>query len=47
MSAVPGNGVEYFEVSDVPHDVYVVGTILGWLKEQEGIHEAAARFVLQ
>lgn len=47
MSAVPDNRVEYFEVSDVPHDVYVAGTILGWPKEQEEIHEAAARFVLQ
>lgn len=47
MSAVPGNLVEHFEVPDVPHDVYVVGTVLGWPKEQEEIHEAAARFVLQ
>ncbi|KAJ5494449.1 Alpha/beta hydrolase fold-3 [Penicillium fimorum] len=47
MSSVPGNKVEYLEVPDVPHDVYVVGTILGWSKEQKDIHEAAARFVLQ
>ncbi|OKL58736.1 hypothetical protein UA08_06317 [Talaromyces atroroseus] len=46
MSAVPGNRVEYFEVPGVPHDVYVVGSLLGWSKEQEEIHEAAARFVL-
>jgi acetyl esterase/lipase len=47
MSAVPGNLVEHFEVPDVPHDVYVVGTVLGWPKEQQNIHEAAARFVLR
>lgn len=47
MSSVPGNVVEHFEVPDVPHDIYVVGTILGWPKEQEEIYEAAARFVLQ
>ncbi|KAJ5827313.1 Alpha/beta hydrolase fold-3 [Penicillium robsamsonii] len=47
MSSVPGNVVEHLEVPDVPHDVYVVGTILGWPKEQKYIHEAAARFVLQ
>ncbi|KAJ5722764.1 hypothetical protein N7488_000799 [Penicillium malachiteum] len=42
---VPGNQIEYFEVPGVPHDVYVVGTILGWPKEQHEVHEAAARFV--
>ncbi|KXG46727.1 Alpha/beta hydrolase fold-3 [Penicillium griseofulvum] len=47
MSAVPGNLVEYLEVPDVPHDVYAAGTMLGWSKEEEEIHEAAARFVLQ
>ncbi|KAJ5578092.1 Alpha/beta hydrolase fold-3 [Penicillium hispanicum] len=47
MSAIPGNRVEYLEVPGVPHDVYVVGYLFGWPKEQEEIHEAAARFVLQ
>ncbi|KAJ5216608.1 Alpha/beta hydrolase fold-3 [Penicillium cinerascens] len=47
MSAIPGNVAEHFEVPDVPHDIYVVGHLLGWPKEQEDIHEAAARFVLQ
>ena len=47
MSAVPGNRVEYLEIPDVPHDVYVVGTLLGWPKQQIEVHEAAARFVLQ
>ncbi|OQE37945.1 hypothetical protein PENCOP_c009G05378 [Penicillium coprophilum] len=47
MSAIPGNRVEYLEIPDVPHDIYVAGTILGWPKEQEEIHEAAARFVLR
>ena len=47
MSAIPGNVAEHFEVPDAPHDIYVAGALLGWPKEQEEIHEAAARFVLQ
>ncbi|KAJ5116144.1 hypothetical protein N7456_000492 [Penicillium angulare] len=42
-----GNRVEYLEVPGVPHDIYVVGTMLGWPREQVEIHEAAAKFVSQ
>jgi acetyl esterase/lipase len=45
FSIVPGNRVEYYEAPGVPHDVYVVGTLLGWPKEQRDVHEAAASFV--
>lgn len=45
MAAVPGNQVEYLEVPDVPHDIYVLGNVLGWSKEQAKIHESAAEFV--
>lgn len=45
MAAVPGNRVEYLEVPHVPHDIYVLGTVLGWSKEQTQIHESAAEFV--
>lgn len=45
MGAIPGNKVEYMEVPDVPHDIYIAGHILGWSKEQEEIIDAAANFV--
>ncbi|KAJ9393991.1 hypothetical protein DTO282F9_9092 [Paecilomyces variotii] len=47
MRAIPGNRIEYLEVPDVPHDIYAAGNILGWLKEQEEIIDAAATFVSQ
>ncbi|KAL3260874.1 hypothetical protein ABHI18_004214 [Aspergillus niger] len=45
MGAVPGNIVEYLEVPGLPHDIYMMGHILGWQEEQEEMIEAAARFV--
>ncbi|GKZ26940.1 hypothetical protein AbraIFM66951_008113 [Aspergillus brasiliensis] len=45
MRAVPGNRVEYLEMPGLPHDIYMMGHILGWPEEQEEMIEAAARFV--
>ncbi|GLB12168.1 hypothetical protein AtubIFM57258_009446 [Aspergillus tubingensis] len=46
MRAVPGNNVEYLEMPGLPHDIYMMGQILGWQDEQEEMIEAAVRFVL-
>jgi acetyl esterase/lipase len=43
--AIPGNVIEHLEVPDTPHDVYAVGVLLGWKKEQEETIHAAASFV--
>ncbi|KAL4733256.1 Alpha/Beta hydrolase protein [Aspergillus similis] len=43
--AIPGNVIEHLEVPDTPHDVYAVGALLGWKKEQEETIHAAASFV--
>ncbi|PYI11781.1 alpha/beta-hydrolase [Aspergillus sclerotiicarbonarius CBS 121057] len=45
MRAVPGNRIEYLEVPDVPHDIYMIGNILGWPEEQIEMIDAAAEFV--
>lgn len=45
MNDIPENKIEHLEVPNVPHDIYVVGAMLGWPKEQVEIHEAAAKFV--
>ncbi|OOG00633.1 hypothetical protein ASPCADRAFT_511586 [Aspergillus carbonarius ITEM 5010] len=45
MRAVPGNRIEYLEVPDLPHDIYMIGQILGWPEEQNKIIDAAAEFV--
>ncbi|KAJ5662642.1 Alpha/Beta hydrolase protein [Penicillium maclennaniae] len=45
MQTIPGNRVKYLEVSDAPHDIFMVGNILGWLKEAEGSVDAAAAFL--
>ncbi|RAK97551.1 alpha/beta-hydrolase [Aspergillus ibericus CBS 121593] len=45
MRAVPGNRIEYLEVPDVPHDIYMMGHMLGWPEEQTKMMEAAAEFV--
>ncbi|OJJ43923.1 hypothetical protein ASPZODRAFT_135324 [Penicilliopsis zonata CBS 506.65] len=42
---VEGNRVEYLEVADCPHDVYLIGSIAGWKEEQKEIISAAATFV--
>lgn len=46
MRSVPGNKIEYLESPDLPHDIYAIGPVLGWSKEQEEIMDAAVKFVL-
>ncbi|KAJ9144599.1 Alpha/beta hydrolase fold family protein [Pleurostoma richardsiae] len=45
MRAVPGNKVRYMEVPGAPHDIYMVGEILGWSGETEQVFNAAESFV--
>lgn len=45
MRAVPGNRIQYVEVPDAPHDIFMVGNVLGWQKEAEEVVDAAAAFV--
>ncbi|PWY94658.1 alpha/beta-hydrolase [Aspergillus sclerotioniger CBS 115572] len=45
MRAIPGNRVEYLENPGLPHDIYMIGQILGWPEQQIEMIDAAAGFV--
>jgi len=45
MKAIPGNIVELLEVENAPHDIFIVGNVLGWGKESEKMVDAANVFL--
>ena len=45
MRRIEGNRVTLYEVPDVPHDVLLVGHVLGWAKEADAGAQVAAEFL--
>ncbi|KAJ5108018.1 Alpha/beta hydrolase fold-3 [Penicillium angulare] len=46
MSSIDGNKIEWLKSPDLPHDIYAIGPLLGWPKEQEEIMDTAVKSVL-
>ena len=45
MRSIEGNRVTLYEAPDAPHDILLVGHLLGWAKEADTAAQAAAKFL--
>ena len=45
MQSIEGNRVEYYEVPFAPHDILMMGLVLGWRRQAEEMVEVAGRFL--
>ena len=45
MRSMEGNRVSLYEAPNAPHDIFLLGHVLGWVKEADGGAQAAAHFL--
>ena len=45
MKSIEGNRVTLYEAPNAPHDIFLLGHVLGWVKEADGGAQAAAQFL--